>query len=310
VCSRRQSSFSSASFRLRPYIVTVTLSHARSCFCSPRATLGATSTWCCPAGFALRSCVVRHPSLIASATRSGKRSTRWRRVVLQPRFLVVPWCCHATDRPVRFLMLKELSDHRFSTRSTGSRSSRSRGKPPAELISRCRRGEPSFGRGGLHLCRRRDQRIASCCVRRGMERIMKRDAPIPLPSAGWAPRQFQGANLSGACRPHTTGHVSFGKPSRLRRLVRVRQAVQDLLAEYWAQQHGRMLPFPRFVRRSTHPQRLPCRRPNAEVTFGGTGAAASCAPLNQIWAGRTRSDDAPAGWRCAGDHARCLRQVR
>ena len=210
----------------------------------------------------------------------------------------------STDRPVRFLMLKEIYEKRWikpfaKILRAIPISSEQR---PRELIHSLQAASDAI-RAGEVVCIFAEGQITRIGqlleFRRGLERIMKNvEAPIiPVALDGLlgSPSSFEHGRMVRRF-PQRVPHpvtVSFGTPMPpTAPSVAVREAVQNLIADAWQFRRPRMEPLPRdFVRVTRrHPRRF-CM---ADATSGrinfGTALAKTvflARRLKTVWAGQS-----------------------
>jgi len=209
----------------------------------------------------------------------------------------------STDRPIRFLMLKEIYEKPWV--NWGARildiipiSSEQR---PREMLKSLQTASDAI-RNGEVVCIFAEGQITRIGqllpFQRGMERIMKDvDAPIvPVALDGvlGSPSSFKQGHLVWRLPsriPHPVT-VSFGRPLLPQATAfEVRQAVQELLAAAWQHRRDRMQPLQRqFVRTARrHPRRFAMADAQTpKVTFGSAlvKAVFLARRLKKIWAGQ------------------------
>jgi acyl-[acyl-carrier-protein]-phospholipid O-acyltransferase/long-chain-fatty-acid--[acyl-carrier-protein] ligase len=206
----------------------------------------------------------------------------------------------STDRNVRFLMFKDLYEHRwlnpfYKILGVIPISAEQR---PRELIKSLQAASDAI-RAGEVACIFAEGEITRIGqmlpFRRGMERIMKNvDAPIiPVALDGvlGSPGSFKGGKFIWRVperMPHPVT-VSFGKPLPASATpFEVRQAVQELLADAWPQRRERMLPLQRaFVRTCRqHPRRFAMSDGQGEGAMFGDALTRTiflARRLKQVW---------------------------
>jgi acyl-[acyl-carrier-protein]-phospholipid O-acyltransferase/long-chain-fatty-acid--[acyl-carrier-protein] ligase len=189
----------------------------------------------------------------------------------------------ATDRPVRFLMLKEIYDRpaiKWGARLLGMIPV-SPEQRPREMLHSLQVASDAIRNGGLVCIFAEGQitRIGQLLpFRRGFERIMKNvDAPIiPVALNGvWGSIfSFEKGKFIWKWPRHRSRHisVSFGKAMPATAApVEVRQVVQDLLADTWSHRKEYLRPLHRaFIKTARrHPRRFAMAdAQNKKVTFG------------------------------------------
>jgi len=176
----------------------------------------------------------------------------------------------STDRPIRFLMFKDIYEKRWIkplARIMGAIPISSEQRP-RELLHSLQVASDAI-RAGEVVCIFAEGQITRVGqlleFRRGFERIMKDvDAPIiPVALDGvlGSPTSFE-HNRMVRRFPRRIPHpvtVSFGAPlPPTTPAIQVREAVQDLIADGWFLRRGRMEPLPRdFIRMARkHPRRF------------------------------------------------------
>jgi len=209
----------------------------------------------------------------------------------------------STDRPVRFLMFKDIYEKRWV-------------KPFAKILRAISVSSEQRPRELLHALQTASDAICNgevVCIfaegeitrigqllpfRRGFERIMKdTDAPIiPVALDGvlGSPTSFLQGRMVRRL-PHRLPHpvtVSFGEPlPSTSTPVAVREAVQNLLANAWKFRRAQMQPMPRnFVRTARkHPHRFAMSdATSGKVNFGAALVKTIflARRLKKIWAGQ------------------------
>jgi acyl-[acyl-carrier-protein]-phospholipid O-acyltransferase/long-chain-fatty-acid--[acyl-carrier-protein] ligase len=189
----------------------------------------------------------------------------------------------ATDRPVRFLMLKEIYDRpaiKWGARLLGMIPV-STEQRPREMIHSLQVASDAIRNGDLVCIFAEGQitRIGQLLpFRRGFERIMKNvDAPIiPVALNGvWGSIfSFEKGKFIWKWPRHRSRHisVSFGKAMPATATpVEVRQVVQDLLADTWSRRKEYLRPLHRaFIKTARrHPRRFAMAdAQNKKITFG------------------------------------------
>ncbi len=209
----------------------------------------------------------------------------------------------STDRPVRFLMLKDLYENRWlkpfaKILRVIPISSEQR---PRELIQSLQTASDAI-RNGEVVCIFAEGQITRIGqlleFRRGFERIMKGiDAPIiPVALDGvlGSPSSFEHGRMVRRF-PHRLPHpvtVSFGAPlPATTPAVEVREAVQNLIADGWHFRRAKMEPLPRdFIRMARkHPRRF-CMADatSGKVNYGTclTKTVFLARRLKKVWAGQ------------------------
>jgi acyl-[acyl-carrier-protein]-phospholipid O-acyltransferase/long-chain-fatty-acid--[acyl-carrier-protein] ligase len=209
----------------------------------------------------------------------------------------------STDRPVRFLMFKDIYEKRWV-------------KPFAKILRAIPVSSEQRPRELLHALQTASDAIRNgevVCIfaegeitrigqllpfRRGFERIMKdTDAPIiPVALDGvlGSPTSFLQGRMVRRL-PHRLPHpvtVSFGEPlPSTSTPVAVREAVQNLLANAWKFRRAQMQPMPRnFVRTARkHPHRFAMSdATSGKINFGAAlvKTVFLARRLKKIWAGQ------------------------
>lgn len=209
----------------------------------------------------------------------------------------------STDRPVRFLMHKDLYENRWlkpfaKILRVIPISSEQR---PRELIHSLQAASDAIRAGEVACIFAEGQitRIGQLLeFHRGFERIMKNvDAPIiPVALDGvlGSPSSFEQGRMVRRF-PQRIPHpvtVSFGTPMPpAAAAVEVREAVQNLIADAWAFRRGHMEPLPRdFIRTARkHPRRFcMAETTNGKINFGTALAKTIflARRLKKVWAGQ------------------------
>ncbi len=209
----------------------------------------------------------------------------------------------STDRPVRFLMLKEIYEKpwiNWGARILGIIPISS-GQRPREMIRSLQTASEAIRNGDVVCIFAEGQitRIGQLLpFQRGMELIMKDlDAPIvPVALDGvlGSPSSFKQGRFVWKLPSHIPHPVtvSFGKPLPPNATAfEARQAVQELLAFAWEQRRERMKPLSRqFVRTARrHPRRFALADAQTpRVSFGSALAKTVflARRLKKVWAGQ------------------------
>jgi len=209
----------------------------------------------------------------------------------------------STDRPVRFLMFKEIYERKWihwGAKILGVIPVSSEQRP-REILQSLQAASEAI-RAGEVVCIFAEGEITRIGqllpFRRGFEHIMKGvDAPIiPIALDGvlGSPGSFKGGKFVWRLPvriPHPVT-VSFGKPlPPTATPFEVRNAVQALLVDAWKYRRDRMLPLSRaFVRTCRkHPRRFAMAdAQNPHVTFGSALARTVflARRLRKVWAGQ------------------------
>jgi acyl-[acyl-carrier-protein]-phospholipid O-acyltransferase/long-chain-fatty-acid--[acyl-carrier-protein] ligase len=209
----------------------------------------------------------------------------------------------ATDRPIRFLMLKDIYEGRWIkpfARILGAIPVSS-GQRPRELIHSLQAAGDAI-RAGEVVCIFAEGQITRIGqllpFQRGFERIMKGvDAPIiPVALDGvlGSPTSFERGKMVRHF-PERLPHpvtVSFGKPMPPTAThIEVREAVQVLIADAWQYRRAKMEPMPRgFVRAARrHPRRFfMTDATSGKVNFGAAlvKTVFLARRLKKIWRGQ------------------------
>jgi acyl-[acyl-carrier-protein]-phospholipid O-acyltransferase / long-chain-fatty-acid--[acyl-carrier-protein] ligase len=209
----------------------------------------------------------------------------------------------ATDRPVRFLMIKSIYESRWihpfaKILGTIPVSSTQR---PRELLQSLQTASEAI-RNGEVVCIFAEGQITRLgqllSFERGFERIMKNvDAPIiPIALDGvlGSPTSFERGRMVRRF-PERLPHpvtVSFGAPMPPNASsIEVREAVQALIADAWQFRRARMEPMPRqFVRSARrHPRRFAMAdATSGKVTFGAAlvKTVFLARRLKKVWRGQ------------------------
>jgi len=209
----------------------------------------------------------------------------------------------STDRPVRFVMLKDIYEQRWMkpfARILGGIPISSEQRP-REMLKSLQTASDAI-RNGEVVCIFAEGQITRIGqllpFQRGLERIMKDVAapivPVALDGVLGSPSSFKQGHLVWRLPsriPHPVT-VSFGRPlSSQATAFEVRSAVQELLASAWQHRRDRMKTLPRqFVRTARrHPRRFAMADAQTPaVTFGAALVRAIflAQRLKKVWAGQ------------------------